>query len=100
MQEDLTAFVKNHESFAMIVDLGSMNYMPAEQRIKQAKWASSMDATFIKQKVRIAFCIPSIIAKAMLQGVLILSKPGVPHTVVSKQEDAIQWAHKQLNIPA
>jgi hypothetical protein len=92
MQSTLSNYISAHSEFVLIVDLSDMPFLPAEFRIAQAKWQTSKNSEFVKQKMRLAFCTPSIIAQTMLKGVFILSKPSVPYTVESGVEKGIHWA--------
>lgn len=96
MQVDLENFVTNHTSFVMIIDLTDLAFWPSELRISQAKWAKDRDSLFVKQKMRIAFCTPSLISQMMLKGVFLISKPSIPHTVVSSVDQGTEWGLKQL----
>lgn len=99
MQKDMEAFTISHSNFVMIVDLSELAFLPSEMRISQAKWSKQNDPVFIRQKMKIAFCTPSSIGQIMLKGVFLISKPGIPYTVVSSVEQAIEWGRKQLNEP-
>jgi hypothetical protein len=96
MQAKLTKFVQTHTDFVLIVDMSQMQFMPSEHRIAQANWQKQSNPLFLKQRMSLAFCTPSIIAQMMLKGVLIINKPSVPYTVVSSIDKATEWATAEL----
>lgn len=96
MQEELEAYAKGNRDFVMVIDLTDLTFLPSEYRISQAKWARQNDSLFVKQNMMLAFCTPSSIAQIMLKGVFLISKPGVPHCVVSSIDQAFAWGQQQL----
>jgi hypothetical protein len=96
MQLDLETYALGHQDFVSIIDLTDLSFLPSEFRISQAKWSKRNDPMFIKQKVKFAFCTPSSIAQIMLKGVFLISKPGVPHTVVSSIDQGVAWGLEQM----
>lgn len=96
MQLDFENFALSHSNFIAVIDLTQLAFLPSEFRISQAKWSKEKDPMFAQQKLRLAFCTPSLIGQMMLKGIFLISKPAVPHTVVSSIDQGIAWGMKQL----
>jgi hypothetical protein len=95
-QMDIEAFAHGHTNFVVVVDLTDLGFVSSEFRIAQAKWSEQIDPLFVKQKLRLAFYTPSSIARIMLKGVFLISKPAVPHIVVNSIEQGFSWGLKQM----
>lgn len=97
-QTDIEEFCSNHENFVIILDFSEIPVLSTEYRIASAKWAAKNDTLFVRQKMRVVFYAPSILVQLVMKGVLLLSSPSVPHTIVSDLDKAKAWASKQLGV--
>jgi hypothetical protein len=93
-----TEYVKvmiDNPAHVQIFDLGDLKLLPSEIRISQGKWIIENEK-LVKEKVKgIAFMAASFISRTVLKGIFIISKPKVPHVIVSSFEEAEEWC-KQI----
>jgi len=94
--KELDKLYSRNEKFVTIIDGTNSKFLPSTFRIKQGKWMKDNAEKIKKFCLGQAYIIPSIMAKIILEGVFIITKPNVPYTINTKEHEALQWAKNIL----
>ena len=91
-----TRFMARGQPHVFVVDMSGVGSMPPEQRQRLAEWSRQHDALMQRTVLGAAYIVSSSVVRLALSVVLHLRRPSYPYVIVSREDQALEWAVKRL----
>ncbi len=94
--DEMQKLYESEEKYVIIFDSSKSQYLSTENRIKQGVWMKKNDALTKEKVLGLAFVVPSIMIRMLLNAIFLIQKPSVDYKVCTKMEEAVEWAEEKV----
>lgn len=94
----MQSIYENTTPFVLVLDAAKSKYLSSELRIKQGNWLKKNDKLIKDNCLGMAYYIPSMMVRIILNGIFLIQKPACPYVITSTLQEAEAWARKQQEL--
>ncbi|AKJ05895.1 hypothetical protein ATI61_110358 [Archangium gephyra] len=80
----------------LVVDLSQAVGMSPEQRQRLEQWSREHDEAMQRTVVGAAYITPTAVVRLALSVLLYVRRPSYPYVIVTREQQALEWAIKRL----
>lgn len=91
-----TRFLRRGQPHVLIVDLSRTAQLPPEQRKRHTEWLRQHDELIQRTVLGTAYVSPTALNRLGLSVLFYLKRPSYPYVIVSREDQALEWAIKRL----
>jgi hypothetical protein len=89
-------YMGRRQPHVMVVDLSRVANLPFEQRQRLEAWSRQHEELMQRTVLGAAYITPTAVIRLALSVILYLRRPSYPYVIVSRKDQALEWAIKRL----